>query len=583
MAVQMKLARAKVSPVRQRTQYSCMTASMMMCLQALGHDCTEDEVNRVMGAKPMKGAAWEDALACAQHYGCRATLTVPATVRQLKKWTDAGIPIMIAWNPEGRDWSHASVVYHAAEGPLKTWSSDQVIEGDGPGLYVWVADPNIPNPDKTTRVVHEDEFYKRWFEKWPNYLVRRPACAIDREITAGGRQVVASSRASGVSAERVAARYRRPYQRYKTRERRREMNVGEISDWEARKEQREIDRREKQWWARAVKVVEAIGTRQEQEQLKKYRWPQDNWTMDDRGARRELKKELGQKYGAHLTDTGFKLFQERREYADLTDEEWQRHSDSIQSVDINLGKPAKWLLRQITSADPELQFKIGNAERFTKATAWGSDLSPNYPERVTVTVGALWEIPIYLVDPSLGRRGAEFVLLLGHFRYWDDRDVRFLGLFKGSVLGDAVVSDATKPIASHLNEAALSDRPLIEDMVRPLTTYFRGFLDEARAAAAARAKPKPRKPRAPKTVVDSAVAEKIRILDELAAKVSGWPEGLAHVEAVKAAYEAGRQPSPDDLKKIRNYLYRNRMRDEANHFRQAADAAHVACRYLERT
>ena len=91
-----KTARAAVEPVRQRTQFTCMSTSMMMCLQALGHDCTEDEVNKVMGARPMKGAAWEDALACAQHYGCRATLTVPATVRQLKAWTDQGIPVMIA-------------------------------------------------------------------------------------------------------------------------------------------------------------------------------------------------------------------------------------------------------------------------------------------------------------------------------------------------------------------------------------------------------------------------------------------------------------------------------------------------------
>lgn len=168
-------AAAPVTPVRQRTQYSCMSTSMMMCLRATGTDTNEDEVNRVMGAKPMQGATWEDAIACAQHYGKRVHLICPATVRQLKEFTDRGIPVMIAWNPEGRDWSHASVVFD--------------VDDD---LNVHVADPNIPDPDETVRVVAKGDFYHKWFEKWPNYLVRRPAMAIEPEISEDGRQMVAS-------------------------------------------------------------------------------------------------------------------------------------------------------------------------------------------------------------------------------------------------------------------------------------------------------------------------------------------------------------------------------------------------------
>ena len=170
-----------------------------MCLQAAGHEVTEDEVNKVMGAKPMKGAAWEDALACAQHYGCRATLTTPATLEQVKDWTDRGVAVMIAWNPEGRPWSHASVIFHVEAGPPEAWAEDVgkdalIVSDSKPGLYVWVADPNIPNPSKNYRIIHEDDFYGKWYEKWPDYLVRRPACAIEREITSDGRQVVASTK-----------------------------------------------------------------------------------------------------------------------------------------------------------------------------------------------------------------------------------------------------------------------------------------------------------------------------------------------------------------------------------------------------
>jgi ABC-type bacteriocin/lantibiotic exporter with double-glycine peptidase domain len=183
-----KNAKAGVVPIRQRTQYSCMAASMTMCLQAHGVKCDEDVVNDVLGATPMRGAAWEQALACAQHYGFRATLVCPSTVSQMKSWTDAGDPIIIAWNPEGRDWSHASVVFDIDD------------NGD-----VYVADPNIPDPEETVRVVPKDEFYKKWYEKFPNYLVRRPACVIQREITSDGKQVFASE----TLISRVARKYHR--------------------------------------------------------------------------------------------------------------------------------------------------------------------------------------------------------------------------------------------------------------------------------------------------------------------------------------------------------------------------------------
>jgi len=171
-------AKADVNPVRQRTQYTCMATSLTMCLQALGRkELDEDTVNKIMGAAPMQGAAWENVIAASQHFGFRTVLVTPCTVPQLKEWTDKGIPVMIAWNPEGRDWSHASVVFD--------------VDADG---NVSVADPNMPDPEETVRVVPKDEFYHKWFEKWPDYLVRRPACAVMTEITPDGKQVTATIR-----------------------------------------------------------------------------------------------------------------------------------------------------------------------------------------------------------------------------------------------------------------------------------------------------------------------------------------------------------------------------------------------------
>ena len=171
---------ANLMPLRQRTQFTCVAASTSMALAALGlRDCDEDSVNRVLGAAPLKGASWEQVLATAQHYGVRATLTVPATLSQVKAWTDAGKPVLIGWNPEGREWSHASVIFDVQPCPTH-------------GFMVHVADPNCPDPEQTVRIVPKSEFYAKWYEKFPNYLVRRPALMLEREVTPEGRQVMAN-------------------------------------------------------------------------------------------------------------------------------------------------------------------------------------------------------------------------------------------------------------------------------------------------------------------------------------------------------------------------------------------------------
>jgi len=170
---------APIKPIRQRTQYTCGAASLSMALDALGCTlCGEDKVNEVMGAAPMQGASWEQIAAAANHYGCRSTLVVPSTLTQVRQWTDAGKPVLIGWNPEGRPWSHASLVFNVTD------------------TTVFVADPNCPDPAQTVREVSHADFYSKWAEEWNGYKVRRPAMLIDREVDADGRQVMASRRAA---------------------------------------------------------------------------------------------------------------------------------------------------------------------------------------------------------------------------------------------------------------------------------------------------------------------------------------------------------------------------------------------------
>lgn len=188
-----KTARANVAQLRQTTQFTCCATSITSALHALGKKFTEDDVNKVLGAAPMAGATWEAMLATVQYFGCRGTLVVPATPRMLKEWTDQGIPVVIAWNPEGRPWSHASTVFDVTEGP------------DGK-LTVHIMDSNIPNPDETTRVMDADTFCQKWGEKVSDTLiVRRPAMAVTLEVSQAGRQVVASAKSA--SAQRHCAMY----------------------------------------------------------------------------------------------------------------------------------------------------------------------------------------------------------------------------------------------------------------------------------------------------------------------------------------------------------------------------------------
>jgi hypothetical protein len=177
-----KQARADVAHIRQTTQFTCCAASIAAALKAHGKNVSEDDVNKVLGAAPMAGATWEAMLATVQYFGLRGSLIVPSTPRMLKAWTDQGLPVLIAWNPENRPWSHASVVF-------------DVVEGADGVLQVHVMDPNIPNPSRFVRVLNEDEFCQKWGEKVSDSLiVRRPAMVVEREVTVEGRQVKASTR-----------------------------------------------------------------------------------------------------------------------------------------------------------------------------------------------------------------------------------------------------------------------------------------------------------------------------------------------------------------------------------------------------
>lgn len=165
--------RAQVTPIRQRTQYSCMAASLAMAMRAQGFDVGEDAVNAVLGARPRHGATWAQLIDAAAHFGFRVTLVAPATVEQLKAWTDRGVAVVIGWNPERKPHSHASVVFDVDEAG-----------------NVSIADPNHPDPSRTVRVLSSSEFYPLWVDRGTETGIARPAAAVEREIAPDGSRLL---------------------------------------------------------------------------------------------------------------------------------------------------------------------------------------------------------------------------------------------------------------------------------------------------------------------------------------------------------------------------------------------------------
>lgn len=173
-----KKAKAEVRELRQQTQYTCCAASLASAFHCLDkEDITEKEINKVLQCAPGQGASWNDILRCCQYFGIRGELMIPCTLQTIKDWLNRKLPIIIGWNPEGRPWSHASVLY-------------DIDANDN----VYIMDPNIPDPTQTTRILPKEKFYSLWYEKDGDYVVRRPAMLLSQEVDINGRQVLASKK-----------------------------------------------------------------------------------------------------------------------------------------------------------------------------------------------------------------------------------------------------------------------------------------------------------------------------------------------------------------------------------------------------
>jgi hypothetical protein len=512
-----------------------MTTSLHMALLALGvpeSECSVQTVNKVVGAMPLYGAAWEPLLAAANHYGMRSTLTMPSTVRQLKSWTDAGSPVIIGWNPEDREWSHASLVFH-------------VTEDEEHGFLVHVADPNIPDPDETVRIVPKKEFYSKWYEKSPQgFMIRRPACVIEREVTPEGRQVMASKRYPWMTSPRTA--------------------VG--AQWE----EVHVD---------------------------------DDGNFFTRSRSGRVKPGSGLKTGIYF-DTRGEILRGTTSSEPATKEHDDRYWREFYKLWVHLaemsGDPQVDLLSKynkqgfsqypmyVTRSIPnkaneyDHTFPVSLAQLRRMVEDQHNNLSVVTPEELE-QFKRVWGSPGHYEFPE------NMVRLHGKKAFDKWRGMNWILLQRRTFVDDDPYRDRNQSRTFEVYMVTEEGRKVLGMDASDLPDYV-----------PAKGKPRPlsqntelgpdpvSKPKTPqKTVVDSALSEKFAILDRLIA--GGFPQAQAAARAVKDAYEAGGKPTEDQLKTLRNMMYRSKMKAEADQFRVAtgvhsqsdsAMARRVAASYL---
>ena len=558
-----KIATAEVAQIRQQTQYTCCATSIASALKAHGKDVSENDVNRILGAAPMSGATWEAMLATVQYFGLRGTLVVPATPMMLKEWTDKGVPVLIGWNPEGRPWSHASVVFDVTEGPN--------------GLLIHVMDPNIPNPAKTTRVVPEDEFCAKWSEKMSDALiVRRPAMAVELEVSREGRQMVASTR---TASTKIAEEYD-CYKDYR---------AGTLTKAEylrCLQDMKNIDRRQ-----RGKDEATAAAKRRERYHYVMYaelegledvsRWLKTLHVNHRRNVRDYLPPiamsapvALRDKYTRPVFDGIFSLA-ERAEFSDLVRKHPGLKTPKATEARVEALIEAEALrqkqLEQDEFAKQEMATERArpyllepryrdNWQFYTWADAdYPNEYRWNYvdDDGVYVHVSAkvhfdkidggkaklvFYKLPPQMVSNARGRRDENHIIDLGGKL-----------VSQGSIRVDRVedVIPRAMPFVLRVKgEHGFNDDDLVsQSRIKP---------------EAAPAEPD----RPTKTVVNAESREKVEALTRLLSRLRA-PADQALVNNIMSVYNAGGNPTEDQLKALRHALYRTGLRNEANMFRQA--------------
>ena len=102
----------KLKLYRQKPGF-CGPASMKMVLELYGVKKSEDELGRMTKCSPVVGTPGPNIVAAAKKLGFKAFLKDEATLSDVRKWTEKGIPVIVNWFSEYE--GHYSVAVKVTE------------------------------------------------------------------------------------------------------------------------------------------------------------------------------------------------------------------------------------------------------------------------------------------------------------------------------------------------------------------------------------------------------------------------------------------------------------------------------------
>ena len=134
-----------VANFKQRTNYSCGAASMLMVLEYFGRKFTEKQMIRMARATPEKGTDMKDMVAVAKSLGFKTRWKQNWTLQEVKKELNIGLPVIVNFqhSPKFGEGHYAVIV---------GYTDDEFI----------ISDPS--NDESAYRREKIEHFMKRWYE-----------------------------------------------------------------------------------------------------------------------------------------------------------------------------------------------------------------------------------------------------------------------------------------------------------------------------------------------------------------------------------------------------------------------------------
>ena len=159
----------KLKPFQETLNASmCGPASLKIVLKYYGVEATEKELAKLAGHSSDLGVDDKGLARAAKHFGFKVKIKNNSSFKDLEKWLDQKVPVIVNWFTRGRkDYSDSDI----ADGHYS-------VAAGLDGKFIYLQDPEIGKIRKLER----DDFMAVWFDFRGEYI--KPNELIIRQIIA---------------------------------------------------------------------------------------------------------------------------------------------------------------------------------------------------------------------------------------------------------------------------------------------------------------------------------------------------------------------------------------------------------------